>query len=88
LIGFEREEDGLALRFAERLDKGSGGVPHAQSGIRLNAGRSLADSLGSGLAQLLRQQDRSGDTQSELSSVHGHPPLWSSMKCGLRSSIS
>jgi hypothetical protein len=70
LIGFERKGDGLARGFVERCEKGGGGVAHVPCGIRVRGGR-LAGALRNGFAQLLRQQNRGGNAQSEMSSVHG-----------------
>jgi hypothetical protein len=71
LVGFERKGHGLARRFVERFEKGSGGVPHTPSGIGLRRGRRLAGALRNRFAQVLGQQDRSGDAQTEMPSVHG-----------------
>jgi hypothetical protein len=71
LIRFERKGHGPARRFVEGCEEGSGGVPHAPCRIRVPRGRRLAGALRSGFAQLLGEQDRSGKTQAEMSSVHG-----------------
>jgi hypothetical protein len=71
LIRFERKGDRLARGFVERGEKGGGGVAHAPRGIGVAGGRRLARALGNRFAQLPGQQNRGGNAQSEMSSVHG-----------------
>src|SRR5215469_9358402 len=71
LVGFERKGDGLARSFVERGEKGGGGVAHAPCRICVRGGRRLAGALRNRFAQLLGQQNRGGNAQSEMSSVHG-----------------
>src|SRR5215831_19949847 len=71
LIRFERKRDGLARGFVERGEKSGGGVAYAPCRICVRGGRPLPGALRNGFAQLLGQQNRGGNAQSEMSSVHG-----------------
>src|SRR6516225_1433455 len=75
LIRFERERDRLARGFVERGEKGGGGVAHAPCSIGV-CGRRLAGALRNGFAQLPGQQNRGGNAQPKMSSVHGAFPLF------------
>jgi hypothetical protein len=70
LIAFERKGDGLARGGVEGFQKRTGGVPHTPGRVRLHAGRCLVDVLRNGVAQLLGEQNRGADAQSEMSAVH------------------
>jgi hypothetical protein len=67
--------NGVARGFVERCEKGGGGIAHAPCSIGV-CGRRPAGALRNRFAQLLGQQNRGGNAQPKVSSVHGAVSLF------------